>query len=455
MRLPLLIVALSVSLAISSQATARKWTDVTGQYHVEAELAGVIAGTVQLKTSDGRTIKVPIEKLSETDRRYIESRRKSGSRPSKPNKSESPKRTDEPTAIRSGLATIEQALPKQSNYEFVETRLEDAIKSLEQQHRVKFYIDKQALDDVGISTGVPLTAKGSDPLEKVLERILRPLDLAWTIRDEVLMITTAKRAERYVDVLVYKFVQPLPNVDALINDIQKNIAPTRWDKVGGSGSIEFWPGGAIVVAQSYPIHRQLQQKYAQTMKAIARPETRPAARRPTLGSPKLLSALAGPSACDFVETSLHALAAQLAKQHSIKIVLDEQALNDVGMGTDMPVTCRLGSINLESALNLMLGQLDLAWTVDRDVLTITTGEGDETRLLQVNYEVRDLVMMVRGDVDSLLEILTGTVAPASWDRVGGPGSIQVGANGLLVRQTFQNHRRIQRLLDDLREVHKR
>ena len=75
MRLPFLVAVSIAMLATPADAQPRKWADSTGIFHVEAELLGVTSGKVRLKTVDGRTIDVPLEKLSEADRRYVASLR--------------------------------------------------------------------------------------------------------------------------------------------------------------------------------------------------------------------------------------------------------------------------------------------------------------------------------------------------------------------------------------------
>jgi hypothetical protein len=54
----------------------RTWTDSTGQHKTEAKFGGVIAGTVKLIKRDGSAIKIPVEKLSDEDREWIEDRKK-------------------------------------------------------------------------------------------------------------------------------------------------------------------------------------------------------------------------------------------------------------------------------------------------------------------------------------------------------------------------------------------
>jgi general secretion pathway protein D len=52
----------------------------------------------------------------------------------------------------------------------------------------------------------------------------------------------------------------------------------------------------------------------------------------------------------------------------------------------------------------------------------------------------------------LIEVITGSVTPDSWDHVGGPGSI-CAYNGLFtVSQTDNAHRQVEHLLDMLRKA---
>ena len=49
----------------------RTWTDTTGKFSIEAKLIEVDLSDVVLETRDGSTKRVPVEKLSKQDRRFI------------------------------------------------------------------------------------------------------------------------------------------------------------------------------------------------------------------------------------------------------------------------------------------------------------------------------------------------------------------------------------------------
>jgi hypothetical protein len=62
-------------LACTTDSVAKPWTDVTGKHTIEAEFLDCVDGIVQLRTSDGSTIAVPLQMFCESDRRFIRTRR--------------------------------------------------------------------------------------------------------------------------------------------------------------------------------------------------------------------------------------------------------------------------------------------------------------------------------------------------------------------------------------------
>jgi len=56
----------------SKENTSRSWSDVSGKHKIEAELVAVNDDAVQLKKTDGNIISVPMIKLAQQDRKYVE-----------------------------------------------------------------------------------------------------------------------------------------------------------------------------------------------------------------------------------------------------------------------------------------------------------------------------------------------------------------------------------------------
>ena len=153
---------------------------------------------------------------------------------------------------------------------------------------------------------------------------------------------------------------------------------------------------------------------------------------------------------DFVETPLHDVVVFLKDKHSLEIQLDDKALEEAGVGSDTPVSCKVKGISLRSALRLLLRPLDLAFVIDDEVLLITTTEVADMRLFTRTYPIGDLIG--DNDYDSLIEVITTTVRPQTWDEVGGPGAISEmsAAGSLVISQTQDVHAEVLQLLQSLR-----
>jgi len=187
--------------------------------------------------------------------------------------------------------------------------------------------------------------------------------------------------------------------------------------------------------------------------SLAAADQQPADREPVVQK-----ALDAPTTFEFIETPLTDVVDFLRASHKVTFQIDRKALQDVGIDPQTPVTRTLKRIRLRSALRLLLRDVGLTFTVRDGVVLITTREQAEASLSKEVYAVEDLVAASgqrgKSDFDALVDLITSTVEPASWDSVGGPGSISVLASreALVVRQTFQAHEQIAALLDGLRKI---
>jgi hypothetical protein len=264
--------------------------------------------------------------------------------------------------------------------------------------------------------------------------------------------------------------------DSIMDLITSSVNPTSWSDAGGPGSISPERGTeSLVVNQTDEIHEQIARLLA-TMRAGGPNAGREMALRseasmPSQGLPiggrssaewKILRTLASPTQLEFIETPLQDVIDFLKDQHQIEIQIDTKALNDVGIDPTTPITKNLKGISLRSALKLMLRELELTYVIQDGVLLITTPEEAETRLTTVVYPIGDLVNfrdpktgeIWGGDYDSLIDLITSTVQPTTWDDVGGPGSIAPfpATSCLVFSQTQDVHEQIESLLSTLRRL---
>jgi hypothetical protein len=191
------------------------------------------------------------------------------------------------------------------------------------------------------------------------------------------------------------------------------------------------------------------------------------AKRPhyRTGEPAIERALSAPVSLAFKDAPLGTVVDFLKEQCDIEIALDTSALADLNIEARTPVAVDLPSLPLRSALTVLLRPLKLVWTIKDDVLLITSSDEEESILTTKAIDVSDLVVC-RGahdelwdDYTTLIDMITSTITPQTWDSVGGPGSIEGATLGkakvLVVLQTYHVHRQITDLLEQIREVAKK
>lgn len=66
------VLALGLS-GVSLAAEVRTWSDKSGKFKVQAELIEVLKDKVALKKPDGKRVEIPLDKLSDADRKFVES----------------------------------------------------------------------------------------------------------------------------------------------------------------------------------------------------------------------------------------------------------------------------------------------------------------------------------------------------------------------------------------------
>jgi serpin B len=177
---------------------------------------------------------------------------------------------------------------------------------------------------------------------------------------------------------------------------------------------------------------------------------------------RILTALATRDNFRYSKLSLSKLAEDIERRFDIEVQIDSRALNDVSIPESLEVSIDLHDVALVSALNAVLRFDKLRWAIWDESLWITTESEADQHLTVIIYDVADLGTAdgdeTSVDFESLTDLVTTTIAPHSWDTVGGPGSIApfscAGVSVLAVSQTWPVHLQIGKLLTNLRTVKK-
>ena len=171
---------------------------------------------------------------------------------------------------------IKAALASTTQMEFTDESFQNVIDYLKDKHKIEIQLDRKALEEVGFDTDkkVTINIKGVT-LRSALDLLLRAEDLVWTIRDEVLLITTRDEDQELMTTELYEVAdlvacrdekgQPWDDYGTLIHFIMSHIQPTTWDEVGGPGAITGATLGTakvIVVTQTFQIHERIEDLLA-------------------------------------------------------------------------------------------------------------------------------------------------------------------------------------------------
>lgn len=159
----------------------------------------------------------------------------------------------------------------------------------------------------------------------------------------------------------------------------------------------------------------------------------------------------------FDNTPLADVVAYYSHEFDVNIVLNAKGLADAAVDPSAPVSWTLHKpVTLEAALHLILEEFDLTFVIQDEVLKITSKDkADECRTSEV-YPVGDLIGPPPGSFGTIIQVITSSVNPDSWDDVGGPNpDIQVGPGYcLVITQTREGHAEIRNLLAKIRATAK-
>jgi hypothetical protein len=203
---------------------------------------------------------------------------------------------------------------------------------------------------------------------------------------------------------------------------------------------------------------------------------------------------------EFSEKPLVDVAKQLSEQSGVTIYLDARRLEEAGVNVDTPITIAFRDIRFRTLLELMLGELDLAYLIKDDILVLTTlerAESPDMAIVRV-YDCRELLALPRppgsvpkvvqggsggffavqdvpptkstldqqgagsgedgavqpgnSDSDNLIEVITTIVDPECWVDVGGPSSVAEYKGLLTIAATQDTHQKVERLLNMLHQA---
>lgn len=150
--------------------------------------------------------------------------------------------------------------------------------------------------------------------------------------------------------------------------------------------------------------------------------------------------------------------AQTLSAIGIATVVDRNSLEDENVSPDDdPIRMPTANISLGQGVAVALGELNLGWTISKhgESVLIASRSRIEEELFTVTCDVTHLC--ATADMgEPLLDVISSSIEPDSWDEVGGPGSLRLievrGRVLLVVANDYHVQTSLIRLLNSLRRM---
>jgi len=245
--------------------------------------------------------------------------------------------------------------------------------------------------------------------------------------------------------------------------------------------VSVWPDGPGNLADPAAQAQQVEKPAPPSAEKPAPPKAeKPAPKKDA--NAQTQAKLEAHTDAEFVDTPLPDVLDFLAEKAGVQVYIDRRALDDVGVDpSTLPITFNLKDVPAEMVLRLLLRNVALGYTLDHGVVIVSTEEELAKRMEIRVYSVGDLVqppskpaavefdpgrpsyprpagaaigaaLGASSHVAELMDLITSTVEPASWDEVGGAATIREYRGTLVVAQTYQGHHQVEQLLRGLREA---
>jgi hypothetical protein len=129
------------------------------------------------------------------------------------------------------------------------------------------------------------------------------------------------------------------------------------------------------------------------------------------------------------------------------VQVDLKAFEDAGLDLETPISKSITDVSLKSALRILFDDLDLTYLFTNETLLITTKDRAAETLITFLYPLPWV-----HSVESVCDLLQNTVAPQTWNTVGGQGAIQPFGSLLVISQTEEVHGDVRALLEQMFEA---
>ncbi|MEQ8785170.1 MAG: hypothetical protein RIC55_02690 [Pirellulaceae bacterium] len=352
-----------------------------------------------------------------------------------------------------GVVSTAQLLDKPTSLDWNEMPLGRVVRILQQEHRLPVTLDEGELRAVGVDANTPFTISAVDaPLSTALTWMLKPRDMAFTIVDDAVLITTTDEANDNEQARCYgvRRLTPTGDFDSLINVITTSVSPDSWPDVGGPSTVEYY-GDALVVPQSREADREIAALLAGLESRLDQPDAlKPidVLPEPSQLARRVLEQLDKPAELELGQTSLANAVRRITAKYGVPVQVEYDSLIHHHVYGDTPTEGEFSRMRLGSALSLLARSLPAGVGIsvrDSAVYFSDHRRAEENRLLRL-YPTRGLV---DNDVDAarlLGDFGERLVEQDEWHETGEFGDL------LVVGTTWEKHQQWERLVMAIRRM---
>ncbi len=195
----------------------------------------------------------------------------------------------ETDSSRERTERTERALESMICADFIETDIQDVLEGLKKRLQIPIVVDHAALEVADIQLTGPVTLSVQEMRASVvLDYLTSQMDVAFLVRDGILIVTTREKLEANATTRVYhcgdlletipvEFTirtseaavlanatlpvvsKPLTPCEAMEYMIEQTIDSDSWQNNGGPGTIVALRHGELVVTQNYNVHRKIEK----------------------------------------------------------------------------------------------------------------------------------------------------------------------------------------------------
>ncbi|HEV3415560.1 MAG TPA: hypothetical protein VG056_02050 [Pirellulales bacterium] len=154
------------------------------------------------------------------------------------------------------------------------------------------------------------------------------------------------------------------------------------------------------------------------------------------------------AAVNYVGVPLAQLLGELSQWSTISISFDADALSELNVAPDVPVTLHLKETTIAGVLDEALGPLGLSYSIVNGQLMI--GRPRQGDFRRVRYAVSDLAGETADGAPQFAALVHAMVDPPSWKEAGGMGTSRWSDGALVIEQSESAHAQLLVFCEKLR-----